>query len=222
MFFFHDLRKRRAVLAQEGHPCVACPEKIPHTCFRRFFGRPHIVSGPGIGETILGEAPLHITTDCGPDLAVPLNMAQRALSDPKVKNCGERNHIVREQHNMTWWWVFFPPLSRTSALRCTRTLHFKMRTVLYLRQVGWSQSGGLAQLQSETSDVVHVDPIHAESLERFGTRGVDCCSSGGDVKFAVDHRLEALHGEGEGAREGRKGREGRSSSSCTFAWIREL
>ena len=114
--FFHDLRKRRAVLAQEGHPCVACPEKIPNTCFRRFFGRPHIVSGPGIGETILGEAPLHITTDCGPDLAVPLNMAQRALSDPKVKNCGERNHIVREQHNMTWCWVFFPPLSRTSAL----------------------------------------------------------------------------------------------------------
>ena len=76
-----------------------------------------------------------------------------------------------------------------------------------LRQVGWSQSCGLAQLQSETSDVVHVEPIHAESLERVGTRGVDCRSSGGDVKFAVDHRLEALHGEGEGAREGRRGEE---------------
>ena len=78
-----------------------------------------------------------------------------------------------------------------------------------LWQVGWSQSCGLAQLQSETSDVVHVEPIHAESLERVGTRGVDCRSSGGDVKFAVDDRLEALHGEGgEGAREGRKGRRG--------------
>ena len=45
--------------------------------------------------------------------------------------------------------------------------------------------------------------------------------------FAVDHRLEALHGEGEGGEggeegEGGEGGEGRSSSSCTFAWILEL
>ena len=81
-----------------------------------------------------------------------------------------------------------------------------------LRQVGWSQSCGLAQLQSETSDVVHVDPIHAESLERVETRGVDCRSSGGDVKFAVDHRLEALHGEGGDGGEGGEGGEARGGA----------
>ena len=117
------------------------------------------------------------------------------------------------------------PVSRT-VTACEFTLprlQNKTNKTHHHRHHPWSQSGGLAQLQSETSDVVHDDPIHAESLERVGTRGVDCRSSGGDVKFAVDHRLEALHGEGEGAREGRKGREGRegregrSSSSCTFA-----
>ena len=119
-----------------------------HLFSKVFFGRqPHIVSGPGIGETPgsekqFQESTSHVTTDCGPDLAMQVNMSQRALSD-------------------------------TSELRCTQKLHFKMHTVMPLWQAIWSQSGGLAQLQSETNDVIHGDPIHAESLERVGTCGVD-------------------------------------------------
>ena len=52
---------------------------------------------------------------------------------------------------------------------------------------------------------------------------MDCRSSGGDVKFAVDHRLEALHGEGgdegEGG-EGGEGREGRRGEELIFMHLR--
>ena len=165
------------------------PKRFQTLVFEGFFGRPpHIVSGPGIGETRGSEKQFpgkhlpHVTTDCGPDLVVQVNISQRALSD-------------------------------TSELRCTQKLHFKMHTVMPLWQVGWSQSGGLAQLQSETSDVIHDDPIHAESLERVGTCGVDCRSFGGDVMFPIcgGSPVGSLAWRGsEGRGRGGRGGEGRA------------